>query len=323
MNRDKVLAELAEHQGEYISGQELASRLNISRVAVWKHIESLKEQGYNIRAVSGRGYQLEARGGLIRPAEIQDIKGDTLIGNQVFFIPRVDSTNEALKRLRLEQSLAEGTVLAAGTQEKGKGRMGRHWESPPGGLWFSVLLQPRVPLEHIALLSLVFAIAVARTLDRYLPAPTALKWPNDVYADKKKVVGILLETSGELDAPEYLIVGIGVNTNISNEDFPPEMRSFCTSLLEEGKNEVSNNELLAGLLGNLDAYYGRFMRDGFSAILPEFKEKCFHLGQQVELRQGNRKISGINIDINERGHLLVNNGSEVIEITTGDVNLVG
>jgi len=323
MKRDRVLAELAAHQGEYISGQELASRLNISRVAIWKHIESLKEQGYDIRAVSGRGYQLETRGGLIQPAEVQAIKGNTLIGSQIIFVPRADSTNEALKRLRLEQDLTEGTVLIAGTQERGKGRMGRHWESPPGGLWFSVLLQPRVPMEHIALLSLVFAIAVARTLDRYLPAPTALKWPNDVYANNKKVVGILLETSGELDAPEYLIVGIGVNTNISNKDFPPETRSFCTSLLEESTNEVSHNELLAGLLRNLDEYYSRFMQDGFTAILPEFKEKCFHLEKQVELLLGTRQVSGINLDINERGHLLVQTEEGIIEITTGDVHILG
>ena len=323
MNRDRVLAELADNQGEYISGQELAARLNISRVAVWKHIEALKEQGYDIRAVSGRGYQLEARGGLISPKDVQGSLGDVLIGSRVIYLPRVDSTNEALKRLRTEGNLKEGTVLAAGVQERGKGRMGRHWESPPGGLWFSVLLQPRIPLERVALLSLVFAVAAARALDTCLPSPAMIKWPNDVYTAGKKLVGILLEASGELDGPEYLIVGTGINTNITGEDFPPELRSVCTSLLDESQTMISHNELLAGILKSMDVYYHRFMQDGFTAILPEFKAKCLHLGQQVELMQGSSKVSGVNVDINERGHLLVDTGKEIVEITTGDVNLVG
>jgi len=323
VNRESVLAELAAHQGEYISGQDLAEGLNISRVAVWKHIEALKEQGYDIRAVSGRGYQLAVRGGLIEAQVVQAALAGAQIGKRIIYLPRVDSTNEALKRLRLEENLEEGTLLAAGTQERGKGRMGRRWESPPGGLWFSVILQPRVPLEHIALLSLVFALAVNQTLDQYLPVPAAIKWPNDVYAGGKKLVGILLETSGEMDAPEYLIVGIGINTNIGAEDIPPAMRPLCTSVLEQGGVLVSHNELLAGVLQSLDQYYRRFLEEGFSNILPEFKAKCFHLGQQVEIQQGTRKISGTNIDINERGHLLVDTGEDIVEITTGDVHLLG
>lgn len=323
MNRDSVLAELAEHQDGYISGQELALRLNISRVAVWKHIEALKAQGYDIRAISGRGYQLAAQGGLIRPTEIQAALDGGLIGRQIIFAPRVDSTNEGLKRLRLEQDLAEGTVLVAGNQEKGKGRRGRRWESPPGGLWFSFYLRPHIPLEEIALLSLVFAAAAAGALEQYLPQPALIKWPNDIYTAGRKLTGILLETGGELDASEYLIVGIGINTNIDSDDFPLEMRPFCTSLLEQGQRQVPHNELLARVLAQFNQYYNRFMQEGFPAILPEFKAKCLHLGQQVELMQGSRKISGINIDINQRGHLLVQNAQEIVEITTGDVNLVG
>ncbi|MGE5391896.1 MAG: biotin operon repressor, partial [Deltaproteobacteria bacterium] len=160
MNRDSVLAELTAHQDNYISGQELAERLNISRVAIWKHIEALKEQGYDIRAVSGRGYQLVSRGGLVDAQAVQCLLGDAVIGRRIIYLPRVDSTNEAIKRMRLDPGLEEGTVLVAGTQERGKGRMGRHWESPPGGLWFSVYLKPRIPLENIALLSLVFSVAI-------------------------------------------------------------------------------------------------------------------------------------------------------------------
>lgn len=323
MNRDRVLAELAAHQGEYISGQELAARLNISRVAVWKHIEALKEQGYDIAAVSGRGYQLASRGGVIQPEAVRARLVSTLVGSEIIYLPRVDSTNEALKRKRKEQELPEGTVLIAGIQEKGKGRMGRHWESPPGGLWFSFLLQPGIPLEQVALLSLVFALAVARVLDAYLPSGAMIKWPNDIYTENKKLTGILLEASGELDRPEYLIVGIGINTNIAREDFPLELGQVCTSILEQGGTVVSHNELLAGILKSVDEYYLRFMREGFLAILPEFKEKCFHLGKQVELMQGSRKVSGINVDINDRGHLLIDSAGEIIEITTGDVNLIG
>lgn len=324
MNRDRVLAELTAHQGSYMSGQELADRLNISRVAIWKHIEMLKEQGYDICAVSGRGYQLTTPGGLINAQVVQSILvADALIGSRISYLPRVDSTNEALKRLNTEKALEEGSVLAAGTQERGKGRRGRHWESPAGGLWFSFYLKPRIPLENIALLSLVFSLAIARALDHYLPVPLMIKWPNDVYADGKKLTGILLETSGEMDAPDYLITGVGINSNVRMADFPAELRNSCTSLLEQSGVQVDHNELLAGVLQSLDQYYRRFMQEGFTSILPEFKKRCFHLGQRIELMQGKRKISGNNVDINERGHLLVDSGEDIIEITTGDVNLLG
>ncbi|MGE5389492.1 MAG: biotin--[acetyl-CoA-carboxylase] ligase, partial [Deltaproteobacteria bacterium] len=170
--------------------------------------------------------------------------------------------------------------------------------------------------------SLVFSVAIARALDRYLKVPAVIKWPNDIYLEGKKLTGILLETSGELDAPEYLITGVGINTNIRSDEFPMEMQLFCTSLLEQTRVTVDHNELLAGVLHSMDHYYRRFMQGGFTDVLPEYKEKCFHLGQQVGMMQGNRKVSGINIDINERGHLIVDAGSQMIEITTGDVNLV-
>lgn len=323
MNRDRVLAELTVHQGRYISGQELADRLNISRVAIWKHIEILKEQGYDISAVSGRGYQLTSPGGLINALAVQNLLTDVLIGSRISYLPRVDSTSDALKRLSAENALEEGSVLAAGTQERGKGRRGRHWESPSGGLWFSFYLKPMIPLENIGLLSLVFSVAIARGLDRYLPVPPTIKWPNDVYSDGKKITGILLETSGEMDAPDYLVTGVGINTNVRMTDFPAELRNSCTSLLELAGVLVDHNELLAEVLQSLDQYYRRFLQEGFTCILPEFKERCFHLGQRIELMLGKRKISGNNVDINERGHLLVESGEEIIEITAGDVNLLG
>ncbi|NLW91217.1 MAG: biotin--[acetyl-CoA-carboxylase] ligase, partial [Syntrophomonadaceae bacterium] len=296
MNRNKVLAELTAHQDNYISGQELADRLSISRVAIWKHIAALKEQGYDIRAVSGRGYQL-TRGGPIDPQVVQDALADALIGNRIIFLPRVDSTNETLKRMHLEPGLAEGTVLVAGTQERGKGRIGRRWESPLGGLWFSVYLQPRTPLESIALLSLIFSLAISRVLEGY--TPVAIKWPNDVYASGKKLSGILLETSGELDAPEYLISGIGINTNLPINDFPIEMREISTSLLEQVGITLDHNDLLIEILHSMDQYYRRFLQEGFLGILPEYKERCFHLGKPLEIRQGTRMIRGINTDVNE------------------------
>jgi len=317
--RQKILKELLENRDIYISGSELAGRLGISRVAVWKHIEALKAEGYEINGVSGKGYRLNDKGAIM-PETVKAGLAGQLIGREILYYPRLDSSSEALKRSLKDQAIEEGTVYVAGKQEQGKGRRGRRWESPAGGLWFSFLLHPDLAMSQIALLSLTFAVALARSLDNL--GPVCIKWPNDVYYRDKKIAGILLEMSGEIDSADYLIVGIGLNLNIKQGDFPGRVALDATSLMEEGGKAIAANDMLISVLKELNRYYREFLHSGFAGIRLEFKSLCMHLGKEIEVIQGPKKIHGINSDIDEMGNLIIENQGGRTRISTGDVRVV-
>ncbi len=318
--RQKILKELIENRDSFISGSQLAESLGISRVAVWKHIETLKEEGYDITGVSGRGYQLK-NSGIIIPQEIKTRLPQQLIGHQIYYYPRLDSTNEALKR-SIKDYPPEGTLYVAGKQETGKGRRGRKWESPPGGLWFSFLLHPTLPLPQTALLSLVFAVSLTKSLDVFAGLPCQIKWPNDIYCQGKKIAGILLEMSGEIDNADNLIVGIGINVNVRTSDLPADIGFNSTSLLEVCGREIAADNVLITVLKDLDSYYQEFLNHGFSSIRLEFKSRCLHLGKAIETTRGSDIIRGINTDIDDMGNLIVQCQDNLVRISTGDVKVL-
>ncbi|MGI5911988.1 MAG: biotin--[acetyl-CoA-carboxylase] ligase [Syntrophomonadaceae bacterium] len=318
--RQKILRELVKNRDTFISGSELASYLGISRVAVWKHIEALKEEGYEIIGVSGKGYHLDNVGVILADDIKTSLKGQ-LIGQEIIYYPRLDSSSEALKRHLKQRKIEEGTVYVAGKQDKGKGRRGRLWESPFGGLWFSFILYPNLPMFQMALLSLTFAVALTRSLQPYLGA-VCIKWPNDVYCNGKKIAGILLEVSGEVDRAEYLITGIGINLNLKHKDLPNHIASTATSLLEEGGQMIAHNDMLINVLSYLNNYYFKFLHYGFTFFRTEFKSLCLHLGKEIEVSKGQQFIKGINSDIDEMGNLIITNEHGQVSISTGDVRVI-
>ncbi len=318
--RQKILAKLYELRGAYISGNDLAKALGVSRVAVWKHIEALKQEGYDITGISGKGYSLKDEGSIIIPPEVMRNMPDSNLFKQILFYPTVNSTNETAKTLVADKKGEEGIVIVARKQTAGKGRLGRRWESGVGGLWFSLILRPRLPLRELPLLSLVFAVAVAKALDQFLVTPSQIKWPNDVLVKGKKIGGILLEGSGQVDNVENVIVGIGININ--QESWADDIGKIATSLKQETKEEVSNNVILPVVLSSLESYYNLFINEGFAAIREEFKEKCLHLGQSVSVQQMNQAVTGINTDIDIQGSMLLKVNDDIIHVTTGDVKII-
>lgn len=318
--RVTILSKLYELQGGYISGTDLAEELGVSRVAVWKHIDALKQEGYDITGVSGKGYTLNNWQNIILPAEVKQKLVNSHFVKEVMFYPTLNSTNELAKELA-RNNTEKGLVVVAGKQTAGKGRLGRRWESPPGGLWFSIILKPKLALHELSLLSLVFAVAVAKALDNFLPTPTSLKWPNDVFINEKKLAGILLEVSGQIDNIDHVIVGIGINVNILPENIPIDKENV-TSLLAETNRELVNSHILAVILSYIEDYYHLFLQTGFAKIRQEFKEKCFHLGKNISINQPKHTITGLNIDIDEQGSLVLEVGQDVVYITTGDVKII-
>lgn len=320
--RQKILHRLCNASGGYVSGNELAESMGISRVAVWKHIEALKAEGYDISGTSGRGYTLKNRNNIIIPDQIKKSLDELSIVNNLKHFSCVDSTNKAARRLLEKGQIEAGTLITTNLQTEGKGRRGRQWESPAGGLAFSLVIKPPLPIHQIPLLSLVFAVAVCQGLNSFLSQPCQIKWPNDVYAGGKKVVGILLELSGELDRPDYVIAGIGINVNTSREQFSEDVQNLSGSLHEIENSGFSLTSVLVEVLRQLDHYYGIFLQEGFGEILSEFKNNCWHLGQPISLNQGGRVISGINTDIDENGSLLIYTGGKIEKLSTGDVSVI-
>lgn len=320
--RQRIMLELYKHRDEFISGSQLALKMGISRVAVWKHIEALKQEGYEIEAVSGKGYHLIDAHNIIIPEVFNKVINTSLIGKNFLYYPQTDSTNELAKRLLKQQPIASGTVLVTGKQTEGKGRRGRHWESPRGGLWFSIILQPKLPLTQVALFSLVCAVAACEALKTFSVPQPAIKWPNDIFINGKKIVGILLEVSGELELTDYVIVGIGINVNVDINQFNQELKSSMTSLARENGRLFDQVEILAEILSMIEKYYFKFIEHGFSDILLEFKKSCFHLNRQVKIYNGSKNIEGINVDIDDMGSLVIDTGNKIEKITTGDVSLI-
>ncbi|HEX3011341.1 MAG TPA: biotin--[acetyl-CoA-carboxylase] ligase [Syntrophomonadaceae bacterium] len=322
--RGVVLYELYRQDGSFISGETLATKLGISRVAVWKHIAALKEEGYNIIAVTGKGYCLADCKNIVLPDLLKKYLKTDFMAHEYYYYPCLDSTNNMAYRLVKQGNPSAGTVVAAGEQTGGKGRRGHGWESPQGGLWFSVILKPALPMQQTAVLSLVCAVAVCRALRGIIKNATAeIKWPNDIMIRGRKIAGILLQTAGEIDAAAYVIAGIGVNSNVEIDNLADELKLRATSLLAENGVAVDNTLLLATVLGSLEESYQCFLQEGFQPLLQEFKEYCAHLGKNVQVDTGNGLIQGINCDIDDYGSLIIDTGESKVRITTGDVYLVG
>ena len=256
------LLELLQSTEGFLSGQELSDHLNVSRTAVWKVMKSLEEEGYEIEAVRNKGYSLKKEPDILTKESCASRINTKWLGKNLMVYDVTDSTNTRLK-LAGEQGAPNGSVAVANAQEAGKGRLGRHWETPKGSaLAFSMLLRPQIQPENASMLTLVAALAVSRAIDEYAGIKTQIKWPNDIVYQGKKLCGILTEMSADMDQIHYVIVGIGINVQMT--DFPKEIQNTATSLkLVTGKT-LLRNKLLAKVLEEFEVLY-------------EFVEKLPHI----------------------------------------------
>ena len=314
--RDKIL-EILKNSGGFISGEEMSRTLGISRAAVWKHIRALKNDGYSVTSVRNRGYMLTSEPDMISPDRIRALLSTSYIGTNILYTDRVDSTNEMAKR---NHASAHGPVFIAETQDAGKGRLGRRWESPRGsGIWMSVLLKPDMPPDRVSEMTLAAGLAMCRAIG----GNAAIKWPNDIVIGSKKVCGILTEMAAEPDTGTvgYVVCGIGINVGMT--EFPEGLKDKATSLFIETGRRTDRNELIAKALSEFEPIYGKLISGGFASIQDEYCANCVTLGREVRVIRRGCEVTGIAEDIDSGGSLTVDTADGRITVSSGEVSVRG
>ena len=307
-----------------VSGADLCRHLGVSRAAIWSHIESLRKAGFEIVASPHHGYQLVKSPDTLMADDIMSRLGKVnAIGRKITVFERTTSTNDEVEKAAINGH-AEGLVVFAESQTRGRGRMGRRWSSPAGkGLWFSLLLRPKLTPDKCTQLTAATATALVRAIRSKTNITPEIKWPNDLMIHGKKVSGILTEMSAELDSVRFVIVGIGINVNQTTSEFPPEIESSSTSLkLATGAN-ISRTDLAIEILRELDHDYSRIVSGKFSSVADEWAGNCSTLGKQVKINIGQRRFTGRAEALDETGSLLIRTDHGRVErITSGDVIVI-
>lgn len=306
-----------------VSGADLAQQLGMSRAAVWARIEELRKLGYEITANPHQGYRLLSTPDALHADDLlARLPNNQIVGRDIRVFEETNSTNDVVEKLARD-GVKEGVVVFAESQKKGRGRLGRQWLSPARkGLWFSVLLRPDLRPQAATQLTVVAATALARAIRKQTNLTPEIKWPNDILLRGKKVAGILTELSAEVDRIRYVIMGIGVDVNLTSTELPPELRKIATSLRIESGQSVSRPELAAAVLRELDVDYARVCAGQFEALATEWEEQCTTIGRRVTIRSGDRAQSGVAESLDSEGALLLRTQHGRLErIIGGDVTL--
>ncbi len=259
----------------------------------------------------------------VLPLQIQEVQSalDTMrLGREFHYFNQLDSTNAYARRLA-EQGDPEGAVVIAEQQTQGRGRLGRSWVSPPHlNLYLSILLRPKLAPVHAPQITLTAAVALADTVASFVPKPPAIKWPNDVLLDGKKLAGILTESSCAAERIEFVILGIGVNLNFPQELMPPGIRERATSVMAVTGHKVSREAFARRLIQDLDRCYGILEESGFDAVAPRWKARFELRGKRVRVEMADEVISGKAVEIDRDGALIVEcAGGALQRIVAGDV----
>ncbi len=316
--KEKVLQYLEQHKGESISGQDLADKLEVSRTSVWKAINGLKKEGYQIEATTNKGYQLSIDTDLLSEAAIVPLLSEALKGHRVIAHKTIDSTNLEAKRIVNEDPTFEGVILSE-EQTKGRGRLGRVFYSPSeSGLYMSLVLRPVADLDNATLITTAAAVAVCQAIETLTGKKPQIKWVNDIFLDGRKVCGILTEAGADIESGqlEWLVVGIGLNLTSRPEDWPEELRPIAGSLYPGGPAPVSRAALAGAIARELLGLCPAF------DCLDEYRARCFVPGHWVTVCTGTESYAAKAVAIDDAGRLIVQReGGRTEALCHGEVSI--
>lgn len=321
--KKEILEILKNNKNNFISGEELSNRLDVTRTSIWKHINNLKKEGYIIESISRKGYKLLEEPDILTEEELIIELKDSKFGNNIHYFKTIDSTNTYTKKLALN-GLEEGTIVLSDEQTGGRGRLGRAWVSPTGSsVSISILLRPNVEPKDAAKITEIAAAATAKAIHKVIGLDAGIKWPNDIILENKKVCGILTEMSAELSEINYVIVGIGINVNVDN--FPDDISKVATSLKRVKKEEVSRKEIVISLVREFERLYYDYINTGSLKKTVEIcKNKSVTIGKKVKIISRNSELIATALDISENGELIVKKeNGEIIKVISGEVSVRG
>ena len=311
----KVLEVFLANPKENISGQYISEQIGVSRNAVWKGIEQLRKSGYLIEGVTNKGYVITT---FPTKADKHYLQAQlSPFWKDILVVEATDSTNQQLKALA-DKGQPQGTLFMGREQTRGKGRLGRQWSSNEGGLWLSILLRPKLPMEDLSLLTLTMAAIVRESIQLSFGIDTEIKWPNDILCQGKKVAGILTEVKGDMDGVHYVVVGLGVNCNNNIE---PELTHKAISLQELTNKEINLNSFMLTLTQTFEAHYVDFLRGDNAKILHINRRHSYIIGKEITISTVKGNEMGKVIDISGDGSLVIQQGFTLKKVVSGDVSL--
>ena len=320
--KEEILRLLRSADG-YISGQELCNRFGVSRTAVWKAINQLKEAGYEIEAQQNKGYRLVAAPDLMTEAEIKSLMHTDWVAKEVLYFDTIDSTNTKAQELA-EKGYPSGTLVVADKQESGKGRRGRRWVSPSGtGIFMTLMIKPDINPNNASMLTLVAALAVAKAITSVTGEEALIKWPNDIVVNGKKVCGILTEMNAQFDYINHIVVGIGIN--VHNESFPEEISQMASSLMiEAGGKRFHRAQIIAETMAYFEQYYDTFLKtQDLSALVREYDELLVNRNKSVRVLDPKEPFDGKAMGITPKGELIVDTWESRKLVSSGEVSVRG
>ena len=317
--KTSILEYLENNRGESISGENLANNFGVSRSAVWKAVNALRDEGHDIEAVTNKGYMLSTDSDLLTMPGISKFLNPE-ISKFIQVYKEVDSTNEKAKALALEGA-DEGTVIVADTQSAGKGRMGRKFESPSGaGIYMSMILRPRFDMRNGVLITTAAAVAVCRAIKVVTDIKPGIKWVNDIYVEKRKVAGILTEGITDLESGtiESVIVGIGLNFKAIPEAYPKELLDKIGWLFDGVSPNITRNEMAAAIINELWNISENLEDRSF---ISEYKALSILLGRDIFYIEGGQKYPAKVVDIDDNGALIVENEGVNKRLSSGEISI--
>lgn len=317
----EILKMLRETDG-YVSGQELCNKFGVSRTAVWKAINQLKENGYEIEAVQNKGYHLLSAPDVMDQTELESIHATEWAGCEIYYFDSIDSTNTKAKELA-EEGHPSGTLVVADRQTAGKGRRGRSWESPTGiGIFMTLMLKPEINPNNASMLTLVAAMATTRAIRRVTGVPAMIKWPNDIVMNGKKVCGILTEMSAQFDYINHIVIGIGIN--VHNEDFPEEIAKTASSLYLESGQHIHRASLIEAFLEEFEDVYAEYLKtEDMEGLQKEYDAMLVNRGRQVRVLDPKEPFEGKAMGITKKGELIVDTWESRKLVSSGEVSVRG
>lgn len=320
--KEKILDILKCHSDSFVSGQTISDELGVTRAAIWKYINKLKEEGYSIESISKKGYKLKACPDLLTYDELKYDLKTKYIGKEIIHFDTIGSTNSKGKELA-EEGHEEGTIVIAEEQTEGKGRFGRKWAAAKyKSIMFSIILKPNIDMCYVPVVTQVAAAAVGKAIETFGFQPK-IKWPNDVMLRGRKLCGILTEASGELDKINYVVIGIGINVNQDLSDFPEEVLNKATSLKIESNSLIPRKVLLSRILYNFEVLYDEFRGNVEAKSSLEYcKNNSMLMNKTVEISRKKEKIIAKVVDIDKAGRLIVEyKDGRRDELVSGEVSL--